>query len=430
MIRATAIAALAAGLAAISVSVCVTGKTPSAGSAASDRPVIQRVDPALDAIVAAGTKVETVADGFVFTEGPMWRDGRLWFSDLRGDTVYAVTPDGQKQVLIAHAGGYPNMPAGSNLGPNAMVPAPDGSVLLVQQGGRNISRIGADMKLTSVVSSYNGKRINSPNDLVYAPDGSLYFTDPPFGLLKGDDDPAKEQSFNGVYRYADGKVTAVVTDLAMPNGIALSNDGKTLYVNNYGPDMKLVAYDIQPDGSVSNGRALITYTENQGAGGPDGLKVDSAGHIWATGPGGIRILTPQGKILGFIRMPAQTANLAFGGADGKTVFITSSGTIYKLHSQVAGTMPLYEGAASNRASAQAAHSMPVVASHETAPDPAPKLIDRRCTSCHGTQQIYQERKTAKGWADTVEKMINMGADLSDDEASMVTHYLTEHYPAS
>jgi len=427
MIRTTAIAALA-GLAAISLSVCVTGKTASAAAAASDRPVIQRLDPALDAIIAPGTKVETVADGFVFTEGPMWRDGRLWFSDLRGDTVYAVTPDGRKQVLIAHAGGYPNMPAGSNLGPNAMVPAPDGTVLLVQQGGRQISRIGADMKLTPVVGSYNGKRINSPNDLVYAPDGSLYFTDPPFGLLKGDDDPAKEQTFNGVYRYADGKLTPVITDLGLPNGIALSNDGKTLYVNNYGPDMKLMAYDIRPDGSVANGRALITYTEKQGVGGPDGLKVDSGGNIWATGPGGIRILTPQGKVLGFIRMPAQTANLAFGGVDGKTVFITSSGTIYKLHSQVAGTMPLYQRAASDRASAQT--STPPVAASETAPDPVRKLIDQRCTSCHGTEQIYQERKTAKGWADTVTKMVNMGADLSDDEAKAVTAYLTQHYPAS
>jgi gluconolactonase len=390
----------------------------------------------------------------------MWRDGRLWFSDLQGDAVYAVTPDGQKEVLIPHAGGYPNMPAGSNLGPNAMVPDKDGSVLLVQHGARAISRLGPDMVPKPVITSYNGKRINSPNDLVFAPDGSLWFSDPPFGLLKGDDDPAKEQTFNGVYRYANGKLSAVITDLGLPNGIAVSQDGKTLYVNNYGPDMKLMAYDIQPDGTVANGRALITYTGNEGVGGPDGLKIDSAGNIWATGPGGIRILSPQGKVLGFIRMPAQTANLAFG-EDGKTVFITSSDTIYKLRSQVAGNMPMYSPGAntrpaqtgastghavepaasrSSRNSVKATPASPVPASKpassaptappaQTASIDAAALIQQRCTACHGIQQVTTVHKTPEAWAETVVNMINKGADLSPDEEAAVVRYLAEHYPA-
>jgi gluconolactonase len=378
------------------------------------------VTSALDAIIAPGTKVDKVADGFVFTEGPMWREGRLWFSDLQGDTVYAVTPDGQKQVLITRAGGHSNMPAGSYLGPNAMVPGKDGAVLLAQHGARRISRIGPDMRPVPFITAFKGKRLNSPNDLVFAPDGSLYFTDPPFGLLKGDEDPGKEQTFNGVYRYSDGTVSAVVTDLSMPNGIAVSQDGKRLYVNNYGPDMKLMAYDIAPDGTVSNGKALITYTPDQGAGGPDGLKVDTAGNLWATGPGGIRILTPQGKVLGFIKMPAQTANLAFGGEDGKSVFITSSGTVYKLRTRIAGSLPLYSGAGSAASAAAALGG---------SSDRGLALIKQHCTACHGTEQIFLQRKTAEDWASTVEDMITRGSDLSFSEQAEVTRYLAHNYPA-
>jgi len=329
--------AMVAGLALTSLAACGSGTTSEQATAEADaatgEAVIEKLDPALDAILAADAKVEKLADGFVFTEGPLWNDGRLWLSDLGGDTVYAVSLDGEKEVLIEKAGGYPNMPIGSFLGPNGMTLDKDGTVLLVQQGGRAISRVGADMKPVPFITTFDGKRLNSPNDLVFAPDGSLWFTDPPFGLPKADEDPGKEQAFNGVYRYADGKVSAVVTDLGLPNGIAMSKDGKTLYVNNYGPDMKLMAYDIGANGTVSNGRALITYTEDQGVGGPDGVKVDAAGNLWATGPGGVRILTPEGKVLGFIKMPAQTTNLAFGGEDGKTVFITASEAVYKLQTK-------------------------------------------------------------------------------------------------
>lgn len=313
---------------------------PGEQNATLTSPVIERLDPALDAVISPGTEVEKVADGFVFTEGPMWREGRLWFSDLVGNTVYAVTPDGQKEVLIEEAGGHPDMPAGSFLGPNAMIPDNDGSVLLAQHGARRISRVGSDFTLVPVISEYQGQRLNSPNDLVYAPDGSLWFTDPPYGLLKEDDDPEKDLDFNGVFRFADDQLTAAITDLTRPNGIAISEDGKTLYINNYGPEMKLMAYNIGADGHVSDGRALVTYTGDEGPGGPDGIKIDQAGNLWATGPGGIRIITPEGKVLGLIRMPKQTANLAFG-EDGKTVYITSSDAIYKLRSNIAGVMPRF-----------------------------------------------------------------------------------------
>jgi gluconolactonase len=317
-------------------------KQPVEQKAPVTGPVIERLDPELDAVIAPDAEVVKVADGFVFTEGPMWREGRLWFSDLQGNTVYAVTAEGEKETLIEEAGGLAQMPPGSYMGPNAMVPDKDGSVLLAQHGARRIARVGGDLTPVPVISEYQGKRLNSPNDLVYAPDDSLWFTDPPFGLLKADEDPEKELSFNGVFRYADGQLTAEVADLKLPNGIAIAADGKTLYVNNFGPDMKLMAYPIGDDGRVAGeGRALVTYAGDEGPGGPDGLKIDQAGNLWATGPGGIRIITPEGKILGLIKTPSPAANLAFGDDDGKTVYITSVDAIYKVRSNIAGVMPRF-----------------------------------------------------------------------------------------
>lgn len=303
---------------------------------------IERLDPALDAIIAPGTTIERVATGFKFTEGPLWRQGRLWFSDLRDDKVLAVTADGKVEVLIAHAGGLDPFPPDSYLGSNAMATDKDGSVLLVQQGGRKIVRLDAQLRPTTFLDKYQGKKLNSPNDLVFAPDGSLWFTDPPFGLSKMDKDPAKELAFNGVYRYANGTLQAVIKDLTLPNGLALSPDGKTLYVANFGPERFVKAYDVGADGAVSNARVLIQYAaDEKRPGGPDGLKVDSAGNIWTTGPGGIRIITPRGKVLGQLVLPEVAANLAFA-EQGKSAYITASSSIYKLPLRTPGTMPLYQ----------------------------------------------------------------------------------------
>ena len=305
------------------------------------QPSIERLDPRLDAVIAPGTKVERVATGFVFTEGPMWRQGRLWFSDVQRDQLLAVSPAGKVEILKANSGGHPNPPAGANIGSNAMVTDKNGSVLLAQMGARRIVRLDAKLGVHPFLSDYKGKRLNSPNDLVFARDGSLWFTDPPFGLFNGmDKDPAKELSFNGVFRYAHGKLTAVITDMTLPNGIGFSPDGKTLYVSNYGPDMYVRAYKVGANGTLSAPRTLIHYPAGSGDGGPDGLKVDLAGNLWTSGPGGIRIVTPQGKVLGQIKLPEVAANIAFAG-DGHTVYITGSTSIYRLHSKVAGELPLY-----------------------------------------------------------------------------------------
>lgn len=303
---------------------------------------IERMDSALDAVIAPGTEVERVATGFKFTEGPMWRQGRLWFSDLRADKVFAVTPDGKVEMLIEHAGGLQPFPPDSYLGSNAMATDKDGSVLLVQQGGRKIVRLDAQLRPTLFLDRYQGKKLNSPNDLVFAPDGSLWFTDPPFGLKGMNEDPAKEVPFNGVYRFANGRLQAVITDLTLPNGLALSPDGKTLYVANFGPQRFVKAYDVGAGGTVSNARMLIEYgPDEKRPGGPDGLKVDSAGNIWTTGPGGIRIIAPQGKVLGQLVLPEVAANVAFA-EKGKVAYITATSSIYRVGVRTPGTLPLYQ----------------------------------------------------------------------------------------
>jgi gluconolactonase len=300
---------------------------------------IDRLDPALDKLIAPDTKIDKVATGFQFTEGPMWRDGRLWFSDLVGNRMYAVSPDGKIELLIDHSGGLENPPKGYK-GSNAMVTDKDGSVLMCQHALRRIARLDDKLKQTVFLDKFQGKKFNSPNDLVFAPDGSLWFTDPPYGLDKGNDDPSKEIPFNGVYRYVKGKLTAVIKDLKNPNGIGFSPDGKILYVANSGPKMYINRYDVKPDGTLGAPAVLISYPDQPNNEVPDGLKIDAAGNVWTSGPGGIRIITPQGKVLGQIKLPEVAANLAWAN-DGHTLYITGSTSIYRFNVASPGQMPLY-----------------------------------------------------------------------------------------
>ncbi len=307
---------------------------------AADNPLhITRLDAGLDAVIAPGTKVEKVATGFVFTEGPMWKDGKLWFSDVRDNKVRTLTPDGKVTVILNDSGGLKNQPRTSNKGSNGMVTDKDGSILLTRMGIATIDRMDDHGGTRPFLSKYDGKRLNSPNDLVFTKDGALWFTDPPFGLDKMDADPAKELKFNAVFRYAGGKLTAVITDMTTPNGIGFSPDGKTLYVSNSVPKMYVRAYDVGADGKLSNPRTLISYP-GSAPDVPDGLKVDSAGNVWSTGPGGVRIITPAGKVLGQIVVPETVANIAFA-EDGKTVYLTGSTSIYRLTSKIAGEIPMY-----------------------------------------------------------------------------------------
>ena len=295
---------------------------------------IDRVDPALDALVAPGTAIEKVAGGFRFTEGPLWRpDGTLWFSDVQGNVVRSVTPAGKVTVLIENAGGASNPPPDAFIGSNGMAQAPDGSVWMVQHGARQIVKVGADRTLTPVVSRFEGKRFNSPNDLVFAKDGALYFTDPPYGLAKQDGDPAKELAFNGVYRFANGRVQALVRDLNRPNGLAFSPDFKSLYVNNSDAAKNLVMrYDVAADGTLANGRVFADLT-GKGDGLADGLKVDARGNVYTTGPAGVWVFSPAGTHLGTIRPPEIPANCGWGD-DGKTLYLTAVTSVYRVKTLV------------------------------------------------------------------------------------------------
>ncbi len=327
---------------------------PPPTSAGASVMQVLRFDPALDQLIAPGTLPEAVAGGYVFTEGPMWRDGCLWFSDEEGDKVHALTFNGhnpaQDAVLLDFTQPPLALPNGAKTGPNAMATAPDGTVVMAQQYGRAVVRLTetagsaglpGTLHLQPFFDTFQGKHLNSPNDLVFLPDGSFFFTDPPYGLKGFNNDPAKELPFNGVFHYAAGKLTAIITDLPIPNGIALSPDNQTLYVNNSGPDQRVVAYDLHPDGTVGPARNVIAFTGHEGSGVPDGLKIDSRGNLWTTGPGGIRILSPQGKVLGQIQLPETASNAAWGGPDGKTLYITAKTHIYRLQTLIQGNLPAF-----------------------------------------------------------------------------------------
>jgi gluconolactonase len=304
---------------------------------------IVRLDPAFDAIVPPNAHIEKVAGGFQFTEGPLWRpDSHLWFSDVIGNVVRSVTPAGQVVVLIQNSGGVSSAPPGSFIGSNGMIADKDGTVLLCQHTNRDIVRVDKDLHTTTFLDKFEGKRFNSPNDLVYRSDGSLYFTDPPYGLLKQDDDPAKELKFNAVFRYAGGKIQPVIQDLTRPNGIALSPDQNVLYIANSDEKRKVwMRYDLAADGSVSNGQVFADVTAEKEDGNPDGMKVDSLGNVYGSGPGGVWVFSPQGKHLGTIKPPETPANCNWGD-DGKTLYITARTGVYRIKLSVAGEKALYQ----------------------------------------------------------------------------------------
>src|SRR5437763_1877132 len=223
---------------------CSSSTKPESAAAPEKKGVgsIARLDPALDALVPRDAYIVKLAGGFQFTEGPLWRpEGpHLWFSDVTGNVLREWSPDGSVRVILPHAGtDRDDFPPGSFIGPNGEIADKDGTVLLCQHANRRIVRIGKDLKLSTLVDRFEGKRFNSPNDLVYKSDGSLYFTDPPYGLPKFFDDPRKETPYSGVYQWRDGKVHLLMTDLTGPNGLAFSPDEKYFYVGNWDEKKKI-----------------------------------------------------------------------------------------------------------------------------------------------------------------------------------------------
>ncbi len=323
---------------------CGAQQTPAPAPADHGAGTVIRVAPALDSIVPADYKIEKVAGGFVFIEGPVWvpRDGGyLLFSDVQGNAIYKWAPGGDAVPFLkpVYEGPAPEKQRG--IGSNGLTLDAQGRLVICEHGNRRVSRMElTGGERTTLVDKFEGKKLNSPNDLVYRSDGSLYFTDPPYGLPGQDSSKLKELDFNGVYRLApDGKLTVLVKDLPRPNGIALSPDEKTLYVANTGPKKLWMAYDVQPDGSISNGRVFFDATAMKEQGAPDGMKVDSAGNLYCTGPGGVLIFSPEGKHLGTIHPAEQPANVGWGGADAKTLYMTARTGLYRIRLKIAGLLP-------------------------------------------------------------------------------------------
>jgi gluconolactonase len=305
----------------------------------SSKPVdVVRLDSAVDRIVPRDARLEKIAEGFGFTEGPVWADGYLLFSDPNNNRIYRWTPDGQVSVHRTNSG-YTggDIAEYTQPGSNGLAIDPDGRLTVAEHGSRRITRIEKNGVVTILADRYEGKRLNSPNDLVYKSDGALYFTDPPFGLPKAFDDPRKELAYSGVFRVANGRLQLVARDLTGPNGIAFSPDERYLYVTNWDTAMKVVMrYEVAADGSLQNGTVFFDMTSAPGEEALDGMKVDRDGNLFVSGPGGVWILSPEGRHLGTIRGPELPANMAWGDADGRTLYLTARAGVYRLRLSTAG----------------------------------------------------------------------------------------------
>jgi gluconolactonase len=303
---------------------------------------VRRADPALDAIVPQGLTIEKLAGGFIFTEGPVWMpDGYLLFSDPNANTIYRWTPDGQVSVFRTKSG-YAGVDVAEygQPGSNGITLDPEGRVTINEHGNRRVVRIEKNGVVTVLADRYQGKRFNSPNDLVYRSDGTLFFTDPPFGLPKAFDDARKELPFSGVYSLKDGELTLAATDLTGPNGLAFSPDERYLYVANWDEKKKVVMrYRVHPDGTLTHGEVFFNMTAAAGEDALDGIKVDVRGNLYVSGPGGLWILSPEGKHLGTIVGPEHPHNLAWGDADGRTLYLTAQTGLYRMRLNIPGRRP-------------------------------------------------------------------------------------------
>ena len=300
--------------------------------------------PALAALITPGTRVERLAEGFTWTEGPVWvrGGGYLLFSDVPENRMYRWSEADGVSVFLDPSGHDGPDPSGfREPGSNGLVPGPPGTILMCDHGNRAVARLDLETRRkTFLATHYNGRRFNSPNDLVLASDGSIWFTDPPYGLEGLNASPLKEQPVNGVYRlHPDGRVELVVSDMTFPNGILFSPDERTLYVANSDPEHSVVrAFAIDETGMIGSHEVFADLTPLVGPelpGLPDGMAVDKAGNVFVTGPGGVYIFSPGGARLGRIDTGTAIANCAFG-EDGRTLFLASSNMLARIRTRTRG----------------------------------------------------------------------------------------------
>ncbi len=324
------------------------------GAKAQNYGEVVKVDPAADAVISSDAVVEKLGDGFQFLEGPIWvhskGQGYLLFSDIPANVIRKWDPKSGFSVYLeksgytgpegTDAGGPTNNGFGTVIlvGSNGITLDPLGRIVFCAHGDRQVVRLEKNGKRTVLASKYEGKRLNSPNDLVFRHDGTLYFTDPPAGLRQGDKDPKKELPFNGVYRLQKGKLTLVAKDFARPNGIAFSPDEKYLYVNDTLRKI-IVRFDVAPNGDTSNPTTITDMNSDTRPGVPDGMKVDQKGNIYCTGPGGFWIMAPDGKHIATVNMKQLPANLNWGDDDAKTLYLTARTGLYRIRLNIPGVRP-------------------------------------------------------------------------------------------
>lgn len=309
---------------------------------------IVRFDPAAGRIIASTAKLEKLGSGFGMIEGPVWmHEGYLLFSSMSGNVIYKWEPDGKISVYLKDSGftgqgpgpvptPFPGFPEGLKylIGSNGLTLDRQGRLIICEQGNSRITRLEKDGRRTVLADNFEGMKFASPNDIVVKSDGSIYFTDPAMvGQYIGH---KLELPFVGVFRIKDGKVDAVAKDLKAPNGLAFTPDEKYLYINDSDTG-KFFRYEVRPDGTLANPTLFFDGRKNPNAGGPDGMKVDKEGNIYAVG-GGIVILSPQGTLLAKIKIQGGATNLAWG-EDGKTLFITGESGLYRIRLNIPGIMP-------------------------------------------------------------------------------------------
>ncbi|NER13725.1 SMP-30/gluconolactonase/LRE family protein [Leptobacterium flavescens] len=300
---------------------------------------IERLDPLFDDIVDSHAQIEVIGEGFDWTEGPVWVEegGYLLFSDIPKNSIYKWKVNEGTSLYLKPSGYTGAVPRGGELGSNALLIDSDGKLVLCQHGDRRLAKMlsplsAPEANFETLVADHDGKRFNSPNDAVFSTGNAVYFTDPPYGLEQQAEDPSREIPFQGVYRLANGKADLLTDSLSRPNGIALSPDEKRLYVANSDPEKAIwMIYELDENGLIKEGSIFYDATENakHEKGLPDGMKVDSKGNIFATGPGGVWVFNPEGKVLGKIKTGQATSNCAFS-QDGKWLFMTADDFIMRI----------------------------------------------------------------------------------------------------